>query len=72
LARSRQGDDSGALAALVRAESADPSDPRAPYARATVLARLGKLDEARSAARRALELDPNSPAANLLRQLGGR
>ena len=50
-------------AALVRAESADPSDPSVPYARATVLARLGKLDEARSAARRALELDPNSAAA---------
>ena len=63
LARSSQGDDSGALAALVRAESADPSDPSVPYARATVLARLGKLDEARSAARRALELDPNSAAA---------
>jgi len=71
LARSGQGDDPGALQALVRAESADPSDPRAPYARATVLVRMGKLDEVRSAARRALELDSQSAAANLLRQLGG-
>ena len=30
LARSGQGDDTGALAALVRAESADPSDTRVP------------------------------------------
>ncbi len=66
LARSGQGDDTGALAALVRAESADPSDPRAPYARATVLMRMGRLDEARNAARRALGLDSHSPAANLL------
>ena len=72
LARSGQGDDSGALAALVRAESADPSDARAPYARATVLVRMGKLGEARSASQRALELDSNSPAANLLQQLGGQ
>ena len=72
LARSGQGDDSGALAALVRSESADPSDYRAPYARATVLVRLGRLDEARSAARHALDLDSNSAAANLLRQIGGQ
>ena len=70
LARSGQGDNPGALEALMRAESADPSDPRAPYARATVLVRMGKLDEARSAARRALELDSHSAAADLLRQLG--
>ncbi len=37
------------------------------YAQAAVLVRMGKLEEARSAARRALELDSNSPAANLLR-----
>ncbi len=73
LARSAQGDDAGALPALERAESADPTDPRAPYARATVLARLGRLAEARTAARHALELDPHSAAsANLLRQLGGQ
>ena len=68
LARSTRGDETGALAALVRAESGDPADPRAPYARATVLARMGKTAEARLAARRALELDPNFSAATALLQ----
>ena len=73
LARSAHGDDAGALEALVRAESADPSDARTPYARATVLARIGRLDEARAAARHALELDANlTTAGDLLRQLGGQ
>jgi len=71
LARSAGGDMLGAVDALVRAESADTSDPRIPYARATVLARLGKTSEAKSAARRALELNPNFAEAEvLLRQLG--
>ncbi len=70
LARSSRGNDSGALEALIRAESADPNDPRIPYARATVLARLGRTEEARTCAHRALEIKPNfSPAAQLLRQL---
>ena len=42
------------------------------YAQAAVLVRMGKLEEARSAAKCALELNPNSPAAILLRQLGGQ
>lgn len=71
LARSGRGDDAGAVEALVRAESIDGSDPRIPYARATVLARLGRLAEARRAAQRALELAPNDSAARaLLQQLG--
>lgn len=71
LARSAGGDTLGAVDALVRAESADATDPRIPYARATVLARLGKTGEAKSAARRALELNPNfAEAAVLLHQLG--
>jgi len=71
LARSAQGDDAGALAALVRAESADPSDPRPPYARATILARLGRNDEAQAAARRALEIQPDfNDARTLIRALG--
>jgi Flp pilus assembly protein TadD len=58
---------------LLRAETADPSDPRPPYARATVLARLGDINAARVAAQRALALDPNfAAAAALLRQLNGR
>jgi len=73
LARSARGNDTGALEALARAESADPSDPRAPYARATVLARLHQINEARTAARRALELAPQfTAAADLLRQLDGQ
>lgn len=70
LARSAQGNDAGALDALVRAESADPSDPHPPFARATILARLGRTDEARTAARRALEIQPDFPdARNLLHAL---
>jgi len=73
LTRSGNADDLGAVEALSRAESADPNDPRIPYARATVLARMGNLNEARTAAQRALELEPNFPAAaGLLRQLNGR
>ncbi len=73
LARSGHGDVSGALEALTRAESIDSANPRIPYARATVLARLQRFSEARTAARRALEIDPNfSEAAQLLRQLEGR
>ena len=41
-----------------------------PYARATVLARLGRREEARNAARRALELNRDfTDAQQLLRQL---
>jgi tetratricopeptide (TPR) repeat protein len=59
-----------ALEALGRAESADSSDARSPYARATILARLRKVDEARSAAQRALEIEPRfEPARELLRSL---
>ena len=71
LVRNGGGDNPGALEALARAESADPNDPRIPYARATILGRLGNLSEARTSARRALELQPDFPAAaDLLRQLG--
>jgi Flp pilus assembly protein TadD len=73
LARSRRGEDAGALDALLRAESADAADARIPYARATVLVRLGRVPEARAAAQRALELEPHfSDAAELLSQLGDR
>ena len=62
-----------AIRSLQRAETADPADARIPYARATILARLGKTDEARSAARRALEIEPDFAAAlTLLQQLGAR
>ena len=57
-----------ALQALIRAESADSSDPRSPYARATILARLNRWEEARRAARRALEIEPHFEAARELLQ----
>ena len=70
LARNAAGNPTGAIQALLAAESAEPNDPSIPYARATVLARTGKISEARLAAQRALELDPHSrDAANLIQQL---
>ncbi len=63
LARVGAGDSTGALDALLRAESLTPRDPSIPYARATVLARLGRVEEARAAAARALEIQPGHPEA---------
>jgi tetratricopeptide (TPR) repeat protein len=60
-----------AIESLRRAESADARQPEYPYARATVLARLGRVEEARSAARRALEIQPSfAEAAALLNSIG--
>ena len=70
LARNAAGNPAGAIQALLAAETADPRDPRIPYARATIHAQLGQINEARQAARRALELNPQSAeAAALLQQL---
>ncbi len=70
LARHAAGNSLGAIQALLNAESAAPNDPAIPYARATIHAQLGQMREARQAASRALELNPQSPeAAALLRQL---
>lgn len=70
LARNAAGNPAGAIQALIAAESAEPNDPRIPYARATIHAQLGQINEARQAARRALELNPNfTEAAALLRHL---
>lgn len=71
LAHSGQNNFEAALGALLRAESLDARSPQIPYARATILARLDRTDEARRAAQRALELQPGFPAAaELLRTLG--
>lgn len=60
-----------ALDALLRAESLDARSAQIPYARATILARLERNDEARAAARRALELNPEfQEARQLLQNLG--
>jgi Flp pilus assembly protein TadD len=70
LALAAKEDLTGALDALARAESIDPNDPRIPYARATVLARLGRAADARAAASRALELRPDySEARELMERL---
>jgi tetratricopeptide (TPR) repeat protein len=59
-----------ALESLLRAESLESASAIIPYARATILARLGRVEEARAAAHRALELDRNfTDAQQLLRQL---
>jgi Flp pilus assembly protein TadD len=70
LADAAQNNLEPALAALLRAESLAARSPQIPYARATVLARLGRTDDARRAAQRALELQPGFPGATeLLRTL---
>jgi Flp pilus assembly protein TadD len=56
------------LEALLRAESLDPRSPQIPFARATVYARLGRVGEARTAAGRALELQPSNREAQALLQ----
>jgi tetratricopeptide (TPR) repeat protein len=66
LARAAQEDLSGALEALGRAETLEAGDARIPYARATVLAQLNRLAEARAAAARALELRPDYDEAREL------
>ncbi|MEW6304117.1 MAG: tetratricopeptide repeat protein [Verrucomicrobiota bacterium] len=59
-----------ALDALARAEALDTRSPRIPYARATVLARLGRTTEARAAAQRALAIHSGyADAAALLEAL---
>jgi tetratricopeptide (TPR) repeat protein len=58
LARNTLGQTEPALEALLRAETLAPDDPQIPYARATILARLGRNPEARVAAERALQLNP--------------
>jgi predicted RNA polymerase sigma factor len=58
-----------ALLALERAEAADGFDPRIPYARATLLADAGRLEEAREAVRRAVELAPGWDEAQRLIQM---
>ncbi len=72
LAQNGRGQREAALRSLIRGESANPFDPAIPYARATILMAMGRVEEARRAAQRALEIQSDYPgAAALLRQLGG-
>jgi tetratricopeptide (TPR) repeat protein len=70
LARNSLGQMDGAIDALVRAESFAPNDPQIPYARATILLRTGRVQEAKAAASRAVEINPQYPeATQLLKEL---
>jgi len=63
----------GALKTLDQAEAGVPDDPHIPYVRAMILARNGRYDEARKAAKRALVIQPNfQPAVELLNNLRGK
>ena len=68
LAQHAAGNSAGALISLQRGENSALDDPRLPYARATILAQLGRTAEARTAARRALAIQPDFPAAQQLLQ----
>ena len=69
LAQNALGESETALDSLLRAEGAQPEDARIPYARATILAGLGRQREAVTAARRALALHPDYPEAKELLEL---
>jgi tetratricopeptide (TPR) repeat protein len=70
LARFDTGHPAEALTALSQAQHADPSDPKAPYAAATILLQLNRPTEARAAVEQALKADPGyAPAVELLRAL---
>jgi predicted CXXCH cytochrome family protein len=61
-----------AVATIAGAEGLDPSNPEMPYARATILLKLGRRSEARAAAQKALQADPNyAPAREVLQVTGG-
>lgn len=67
---SSQGKDNEAIQCLRDAEKQDPFGPDAPYARATIHARLGQRDAAREAATEALRRQPAyTPARQLLEGL---
>jgi tetratricopeptide (TPR) repeat protein len=73
LAQNSLGQTGEAVESLIRGEAADPEDARIPYARATILAQLGRKAEAVAAARRVLELNPESrDARELLGELQAR
>jgi tetratricopeptide (TPR) repeat protein len=61
------GQIAAALQTLNRAAAAVPGDPHIPYVRAEILARNGRFDEARAAAKAALAIQPDfQPALELI------
>ncbi len=63
LLQNSTGETQAALTSLLNAEKADPSDPAIPYARATILARLNRTDEAKDLLRHILRQHPDALAA---------
>ncbi|MCE9519658.1 MAG: tetratricopeptide repeat protein [Verrucomicrobia bacterium] len=73
LARNAKGNASGAIEALTRGEMANPRDAALPYARATILLKLGNKEEALAAAQAALRVQPDMmQARQLIQMLTGR
>jgi tetratricopeptide (TPR) repeat protein len=71
LARNALQQPQEAITCLLKGEAADPADSAIPYARATILARFGRREEAIAAATRALQLRQDFPEAiDLIRSLG--
>lgn len=66
LARNGLGDTNGALDALLKGEAADPRDSGIPYARATILYKLGRNEEAKQAVIKVLQIEPQSQDAQHL------
>lgn len=61
-----------ALKTLDQSEAAAPDDPHIPYVRAMILARNQRNDEAKTAVKRALAIQPDfQPALQLLQKLQG-
>ena len=61
LARAQAGEVEGGIAAILEAEIAAPEVHDFPHARATLHYRVGQMDKARKAGRKALALAPDSP-----------
>lgn len=68
LAFNESGQTDAALNALDRAQKISPNEAAIPYARATILARAGRISEARTADAQALALQPDFTAAAELMQ----
>jgi tetratricopeptide (TPR) repeat protein len=70
LAYSQNGQLEDAVRSIERAEKVSPSEPRYPYARATILARMNRNAEAKQAALHVLSIDPkNQQAAAFLQAI---
>ncbi len=67
LVRDARGKTAEALNALGRAEILDSTDPKIPFAQATILARHNRFDEAQTAAKQAIQIQNSfTPARELL------